>query len=377
MGEAVGVYAPGRRRILVARPDHLGDLLLTLPALEAMRRALPEVRITYLVPSHLSAIPSSCPAVAETITVAFPPLMAQGDGAAWEGVIAREAPRLRDRFDLALLPRPDDPWSGALVSAAGVPVRLGYDQPGTRFFLTHALPLPDNGHVVRQAIHLCQVATDMLGFSARIEANPGTGPCFVPGPSDEAEMEGVLGRQVSGETGPVVLHPGSGWPLKNWPARHWGRLAAEIHSRYGVDPLVVGGPGERGLVDAVWRASGGRARALTGQLSLGGLAALHRRARLVIATDSGPLHLAALVGARVVGLYGPADPLLFGPWCPPERSRAVRVQLPCSPCGTMVDPPCGATVEPACVRGIGVEAVLEAAAELLDAAPRVTQREAA
>jgi ADP-heptose:LPS heptosyltransferase len=87
----------------------------------------------------------------------------------------------------------------------------------------------------------------------------------------------------------------------------------------------------------------------------------------VIATDSGALHLAAAVEAPVIGLYGPADPLEFGPWCPPERRRIVRVQLPCSPCRTLVDPPCGATREPACVTDITVDAVLAAIAELLGA----------
>jgi ADP-heptose:LPS heptosyltransferase len=85
----------------------------------------------------------------------------------------------------------------------------------------------------------------------------------------------------------------------------------------------------------------------------------------VVAADSGPLHLAAMMGTPVVGLYGPVSPLEFGPLCPPGRCRVVRVQLPCSPCGTLLDPPCGARAAPACVSGIGVEAVLAAAAELL------------
>ena len=117
----------------------------------------------------------------------------------------------------------------------------------------------------------------------------------------------------------------------------------------------------------VTAASGRLARGLAGRLSLGGLAALFRRARLVIAIDSGPLHLAAMLGAPVVGLYGPADPVEFGPWGAPDRRRIVRTQLPCSPCRTLVDPPCGRAAEPRCVTEISVEAVLAAAAELLEA----------
>ena len=146
-------------------------------------------------------------------------------------------------------------------------------------------------------------------------------------------------------------------------------MAAALRQRYGVAPLVTGSAAEEDLVRAVVAASGRRAVGLAGRLSLGGLIALLRRVRLLIATDGGPLHLAAAVGTPVVGLYGPADPVMYRPWCPPERRRVVRVQLPCSPCGTLLDPPCGAATEPACVTGITLDAVLTAADELLAASP--------
>ena len=98
--------------------------------------------------------------------------------------------------------------------------------------------------------------------------------------------------------------------------------------------------------------------ALTAPLSLGGFAALLSKAALVVASDSGPLHLAAMLGTPVVGLYGPGDPALAAPWCPPKKRTIVRIDLPCSPCGVMHDPPCGAVREPACVTGVDVEAVL-------------------
>jgi ADP-heptose:LPS heptosyltransferase len=175
---------------------------------------------------------------------------------------------------------------------------------------------------------------------------------------------------LAGESGPFVLHPGSGWPIKNWLPSRWGQAAATITRRYGVAPLVTGGPGEGALVRAVVDASGGRARGLAGRLSLGGLAALFRRARVVIATDGGPLHLAAMLGAPVVGLYGPADPIEFGPWCYADRRRIVRVHLPCSPCRTLDRPPCGEPTEPRCIRGITTEAVLDAITDLLGAGDR-------
>ena len=375
---------------MIARPDHLGDVLLTLPAAVALRHALPNAQISYLVAAAMAAVPEHCPAVHQTIGVPFPPPTAPPSPAGWSEIVGRVAPGLRGRFDVAIVPRVDDPWSGAVVAAAGVPVRIGYASPRTRPFLTHALPLPERRHVAALALDLVTAALEAiaaldvtaaleaLGLPARFEARGALSRsevrasgaaedcCFVPTPVEAHEVEAALAASgLPATVRPVVLPPGSGWPIKNWPPARWGALAAELARRAGAAPLVVGGPREGGLVDEVVDASGGRARGLASHVSLGGLAALHRRARLVIATDSGPLHLAALVGAPVVGLYGPADPAEFGPWCPAEQRRVVAAELPCSPCRTLVDPPCGVPVEPACVPEIAIEAVLAAATELL------------
>jgi ADP-heptose:LPS heptosyltransferase len=358
-----------RTRILLARPDRLGDVLLTLPAVMALRSALPSAHISYLVGDSVAPIPRHCPAVDTTVTAPFPPLSAWPDVQGWADVVATVAPTLRGRFDLAILPRLDDHVAGALVAAAEVPIRLGYDSPRTRPYLTNALPTPVRRHVAITTADLVRAAVELLRGSMPTRLD--RPPCFVPTDQDEAEAATVLGaRSQVGERGPFILHPGSGWPIKNWLPPRWGRVAAAIARRYGVAPLVTGGPGESALVHAVVDASGGRARSLAGRLSLGELGALLRRARVVIATDSGPLHLAALLGTPVVGLYGPAEPVEFGPWCYEDRRRIVRVPLPCSACRTLDSPPCGDLLEPRCIREIPTEAVLDAIADLLRAGDR-------
>ena len=102
---------------------------------------------------------------------------------------------------------------------------------------------------------------------------------------------------------------------------------------------------------------------IAGQLSLGGLAALHARARLVVGVDSGALHLAAAVGTPTVALYGPGDPVQYA--AAGADHRVVRSGLPCSPCGTLEHPPCGAVTDPACVTGVPAGAVVAAAVALL------------
>jgi heptosyltransferase III len=354
-------------RIVLARPDHFGDVLLTLPAAAALREALPGAHITFLVPEQAAGIPRHCPDVDETCVAPFPPLSSWPGPPDWAEVARREAPRLSGRFDIAILPRPEDPLSGLLLALAGVPLRIGYAVSRTRPFLTRALPVPPGKrHVVMLALDLAAEAASCLGVRLEPDAPHPSELHFVSSATEESELEAALAPVVAAcGVDPIVLHPGAGWPLKQWPVWRWGELAARLKTTYGVSPLVVRGPREDELESAIIEASGGQAAGLSRHLSPGALAALHRRARLVISIDSGPLHLAAMLGAPVIGLYGPANPVEFRPWCLPQQYREVRVPLPCSPCGTLVDPPCGATALPECMVGITIEAVVTAARGLL------------
>ena len=346
-------------RVLFVRPDHIGDVLLTLPAVTALRRELPDAYLAYAAPAASAAVAARCPDVDRTFVVSFPPV-GRSNGTAWRKTVRTEARTLAGSFDAALVVRPDDPWSGELVEAASVPTRLGFDMPRTRPYLTDALPVPDGRHVSNDPFDLADALLARMRPGARTTRRAETR--LVPSPGDEDEARDVL-AEAGADPAPIVLQPGSGWPLKNWPAARWREVAVELSRRSATRPVVAGTAGERALVRQV--VDGAPAIDVAGRLSLGALAAVHRRARLVVTTDSGALHLAAAMGAPVVALFGPGDPVLFAPLAPPERVRVVRVGLPCSPCGTLEHPPCGAVVEPDCVTGIWVDAVLRAADELL------------
>ena len=131
-------------------------------------------------------------------------------------------------------------------------------------------------------------------------------PDSSPAPSQcEAEFwaDGVL-RDV-GHRPVVLLSPGAGWGAKRWPAERYGAVARELHQQ-GCMVLVNAGPEERAIAAEVVRASGGVAQAP--EFTLERLIALTRRVCLVIAGDTGPLHLACALGKPVVGIYGPTDP---------------------------------------------------------------------
>jgi ADP-heptose:LPS heptosyltransferase len=146
----------------------------------------------------------------------------------------------------------------------------------------------------------------------------------------EIQMHPVAGAAVTeaiaNAGGPrhyIVLNPGAAWPNKRWPADRFGLLAAAMFERTGLRSLVTWGPSEQDLARAVVAASSGSAAAAP-PTEIADLAVLMRDASLVVAGDTGPLHIAAAVGTPIVGLYGPTWPERNGPWAPDDEvmSRA-------------------------------------------------------
>jgi ADP-heptose:LPS heptosyltransferase len=199
-------------------------------------------------------------------------------------------------------------------------------------------------------------------------------PCFPIQADERAWARAWITSSFEGQVGdgPVVaLHPGSGAVLKNWLPERWAELVRALRADRQARVFVTGGPGDREVVESIAAGLDPRPAILVGETSLGQLAALFACSDLVLGCDSGPLHLAAAVGTRTARLYGPTDPVEFGPWAPRGHDAlhpVIAASLPCQPCRVLVEPPCGAVEQPACMRAIGVGDVLSAADDLLAAA---------
>jgi ADP-heptose:LPS heptosyltransferase len=146
-------------------------------------------------------------------------------------------------------------------------------------------------------------------------------------PQESRSVEQGL-AQLRLDPGFVILNPGGGWASKQWPAERFGAVARGLRQR-GIAALITFGPGEEPLADRVVAASGGAALRGFGTTLLE-YVELARRARLVVAADTGPLHLACAVGTPVVGLFGPTDPARNGPFA--LADVVVRRVPPCAPC---------------------------------------------
>jgi ADP-heptose:LPS heptosyltransferase len=177
-------------------------------------------------------------------------------------------------------------------------------------------------------------------------------------PRDEAARAraAALARELGGA--PILLHVGATKPANRWEPGRFGALARACLERFEAPVALTGGPGDREAA-ARAAASDPRIRDLCGETSLLELAELQRLARAVVSCDSGPMHLAASVGAPVVALFGAADERRTGPYGP--RHRVVRLDLACTPCGLRRCP----LPRHACMLDLEVEPVVAALAEIL------------
>ena len=348
--------------ILLIRPDHLGDLLFATPAIRALRAALPQVYIACLVGPWSKAVLRNNPHLDEVMTCPFPGFTRQPKPSPLQpySLLWRYARWLRARrFDLAVVLRFDHWWGALLAYLAGIPRRVGYDVAEVRPFLTEAVPYVPGRHEVEQNLALVERAA---GCELPMADSPLE---FHLTAEDRAFAEGFLTERGVGEGDLLIcIHPGAGAPVKLWREEAWARVGDALARRYGAKIILTGSAGERPLCEAIARRMAAEPIVAAGETTLGGLAALMARSRLVLGVDSGPLHLAVAVGAPTVHLYGPVDSRTFGPWGDPARHVVITSKMDCIPCNRLDYAPEELDEHP-CVRNIPAERVLEAAERLL------------
>jgi lipopolysaccharide heptosyltransferase I len=290
-------------KILIVRLGALGDIVHAVPAVAALRRGLPSAQIDWLVDERYSEVVDLIRGIDARITV--------DPSAKW-----RELPRVvrrlrQERYDAAL------DFQGLLKSAvlarsSGAARVIGFSRHVLReraaavFYHEHR-SIPRGQHVIAKNLRLAGVlGVDVSQISFPFDVPPGP---IIEGPY-------------------AILNPGAAWPNKRWPPAAFGDIAAWLRDRHGTPSIVLWGPQELELARAVVNASAGAAR-LAPPTRIGDVLALARGARLVLSGDTGPLHLAAAVGAPIVGLYGPTSPVRNGPWRPQDVSISRNRECAC------------------------------------------------
>jgi len=317
------------KRLLVVRLSAMGDVIHTLPAVAALRKAFPETTIGWVIEERWAELLSSTTAPRCGERSSQKPLVDNVhvvntkawrrtllSDRTWAEVLASIRELRTARYDAAI------DFQGAIRSA--VIARLakprliyGFSRPRERaasLFYTQRKEARGT-HIIEQNLALA---------SAFARQDLPLSPAEFPADkiADQHARITLAHRRLADF---AILNPGAGWGAKQWPAERYGQVARHLYERAGIQSLINYGPGEEQLAWKVERNSGGAAHPVTCTLSE--LIALTQRASLFIGGDTGPLHLAAALGVPVVAIFGPTAPARNGPF----NTRSIVLRNPTSP----------------------------------------------
>jgi heptosyltransferase-3 len=315
----VDVEALARRRrvplrILITRLRYLGDVILSTPAVAAVKARYPEAEIWYLAERPYAEILQGNPHLAGIIS------LTKG----FRGTVAALAALRGKRFTAAidLLYNPRSAW---LLFLTGIPVRVGGSRRGRARFYTHRFTAPPG---MRSAVahHLAAVAAiDVRGEE--------TLPRVYLSPEERAAGRAIVRASFpEGAGGRVIaLHPGGTWPSKRWPPVSFAALAGMLGERLGARVLIITGPNEAAIADEVRRGSRAETAALP-LLPIRTAAAVLDACDAVVANDGGILHLAVALRRPTVGVFGPTEPEIWFPYEGRGPFALVTRREECAPC---------------------------------------------
>jgi ADP-heptose:LPS heptosyltransferase len=311
------------RRILLVKFHGIGNIVMLLPSLRAVRRRFPAAEIDLLT---FSSNRDVCAGLADVDRTRY----LEGERL---GSFVRSAagllPALRARrYDLVLDFEQFAMASALIAALTGAPRRIGFATPAGPRGRAFTLPVEyrESGHMSGIFLEIARGAgAAPAGAPVRLE--PGEG-------GEERLRAWARGAGIGERDALVVLHPGSSpnLTLRRWPASRFAELGDRLAASCGVRIVVTGEEQERPLAESVARAMRPGSVVAAGALDFAAFAALCRRAALVVSNDTSAVHVASAVGTPVAGLYGPNTPFLYGPTG--GSDLVFYHPLPCSPCLT-------------------------------------------
>jgi lipopolysaccharide heptosyltransferase II len=350
------------KRILCIRLDYLGDVVMSTPAIRALKQLLPDSHVTLLSSASGAEVARFIPDIDDTITYAAPwlknstPHHAKADLAMIEQLARR-------RFDAAVIftVYSQNPLPAAMLCyLAGIPLRLAHCRENPYQLLTHWVretePQDHIRHEVRRQLDLV-ASIDAHTSDERLSFR-------VPSADLAWTMHRLQALGIDVEQPWIVLHPGAAAPSRRYPPQHWAELARGLAARLRCPLVFTGSAAEVTLVEQI-RAGIPHAQSLAGQLNLGQLAALLSLAPLVICNNTGPAHIAAAVGTPIVELYALTNPQ-HTPW--QVQSRVLFHDVPCRYCYQSVCP----QGHHRCLTEVAPARVIDAALELLQISQAAT-----
>ena len=332
------------RNILAIKLRYLGDVLLATPTLHALKVAYPKARLTVLVNRGTEDILRGNPHVDEILPLDRGSLLQQ----------SRFALEIRRRRFDTVVDLTDGDRAAFLTWISGAPVRIGFnaEHRWTGRCYTTVVRGEDGAH---------RIERDLAALSPlHIEATDRIPRIWLT-PEDDARVDKLVGELgIPKDRSWVLIQPGARYWFKAWPPERFAELADRLDDRFGCQILVGGSPQEKTLTQTVVNRAKSRLLNIGGRSDVRTLAALLKRSVLFVGNDTGAMHIASAVGTPVLGLFGPSNPMEWGPRGG-GRSEAIYKGLDCRVC---FHPTCRRG-EQNCMKLITVEEAMAAAVRLL------------
>jgi heptosyltransferase-2 len=331
------------KRILIRGPNWVGDAVLAIPAIKAVREHYPVAEITLLVRPWVAGLFTSAPFVDKVWSEPKPSTL---------GGWTRIARAIRaGGFELALL-LPNSFESALMIFLAGVPQRVGYATDARSWMLT------DSMKPAAEARHQTYYYLDLVKMVAAVSTWPTIAISATP--EERSEARRLLQAEGIPPGAPfLVLNSGAAYgSAKRWYPDRFARVADRLSRELQLSVVLIGSEGERRVAEEVRAQIKSRAAVLNGKTSLETLIGVLAESSLMITNDSGPMHIAAALGVPTVAVFGSTDEKVTGP-CG-SRTRIVKHAVECSPCLLRECP-----IDHRCMTSVTVEDVCRAARELV------------
>jgi len=287
-------------RILIFRPDHIGDVLLTTPAIHALRASFPDAVITIIVGSWAAEILKGNPSVDEIIIWDLPWLQRDGEPSwkSWWKTL-REI-RRNYYFDQIINFRLAAKSAASFMMLPGKR-KWGFDCPKCAWAHTNKVPFSQNKH-------MCDNYLTIVEYMGVKPVHLGLEIFFSP------EEKKSVQKRFEFLSDYVVLSPGAGYSMKHWKEDRWAAIADWLQDYYHWQIVWTGGRSEESLVESIQLKMSGKSLNLTGKLTVKNLAVVMEQAVFVITVDSASMHIADAVRTPVIALFGPTNPVQWGPY---------------------------------------------------------------
>ena len=348
-------------KILVRAPNWIGDAVMAIPALEAIRRARAADDISILARPVVADLFSGQPFADRTIVYDF-----RGRHRGWGGRAKLIGELRREKFDAAVLLQ--NAFEAAWIAwRAGIRERIGYARDARGPLLTKALPVPGEGEIPK---HESSYYLELLHRAGWIPAVPPIPPIRMKVSNEARGRAEETLRKAATSQGAwrCAIAPGASYgSAKCWPAERFALFADRLISECGADVIFFGSPGENEIASRIRSNMKSSAISLVGETSMRDLAALFSSCQLFIGNDSGAMHVAAAVGLPVIGIFGSTDPEGTAPVT--DQFTLIRERPSCSPCFLRRCP-----VDHRCMTRISVDSVLDAAVRARNTSPNLPAR---